>query len=101
MEKKVNFADALRAAERGGVTVSTDEYNGFADIGTGGILKDACQKTADLRLSGDACGNLDGYDVCDPMDLLREESLSSACLIRSDDGGVRVVLGNTKESTEL
>ena len=97
----MNFNDALRAAERGGVTVSTDEYNGFADIGTGGVLKDACQNTADLRLSGDACGNLDGHDVCDPLDLLREESLSSACLNRCDDGGVRVVLRNTNESTEL
>lgn len=97
----MNFADALRAAERGGVTLSADEYNGFADIGTRGVLKDACQKTTELRLSGDVDGSFDGYDVCDPHDLLREESLSSACLRRSDDGGVRVVLGNTKESTEL
>lgn len=101
MENKVNFADTLHAAERGGVTLSADEYNGFTDIGTGGVLKDACQKTTELRLSGDACGNLDGYDVCDPLELLREEPLSSACLRRSDDGGVRVVLGNTNESTEL
>ena len=101
IKMNVAFRDALSSAERGGVSLSEAEYRGFADIGTGGVLSGASAKTTGLRLADDTDGSLDGYDMCDPLSIVREAPLSSQCLRRDEDGGVQVNVGKTEESTEI
>lgn len=97
---KVAYADAASSAERGGVRISADEYNGFADIGTGGVLAGKAYEKAILRLEGDTDGSRDGYQVCDARLIVREASLSSDCLRRQSDGGVAVKVKRLGEGAE-
>ena len=96
MDKEfVEFLEANRSAKKGSVTLVDSEYNGFADISTGGIL-DGCETNGELRLKGDTEGLEDGYTPCNVLDITREVSCSADCLRKRDDGGVTVKLKKVK-----
>jgi hypothetical protein len=101
MEKDfVTYSAAALAAKRGGVGLSASEYNGFADIGTGGLLREDGNECAGLRLLDDTDGSLDGYIPMVTENIIRREPVSSACLKRRDDGVLVIKQNNSREDSE-
>ena len=86
----VEYGEAAWSAERGGVKLSSNEYNGFADIGCGGVLGGASDNCDGLRLKDDTDGSLDGYVAVAPCDIVRSDSASGECLVRRCDGAVAI-----------
>ena len=100
VKEYIEYSAAALSARRGGVTLSADEYNGFSDIGLGGVLEVAENSETGLHLTGDADGKPFGYCAISPDDITRSTSASSECLKRRGDGGVVIVQNRAVECTE-
>ncbi len=96
----VTYSAAALAAKHGGVRLSTDEYNGFADIGTGGLLGEEGNECFELRLYHDTDGKLDGYTPVSPENIIRREPASSACLKRREDGALVIKQNKSRGNSE-